>query len=71
MIKLKTATYLTLMAVLQFRMFSAEINVPSDLPTIADAINLSVDGDVIKLADGVYYEGSLVVNKSIEIVGQS
>ena len=71
MIKLKTATYLTLMAVLQFRMFSAEINVPSDLPTIADAINLSVDGDVIKLADGVYNEGSLVVNKSIEIVGQS
>ena len=42
-------------------LFSANcpINVPDDQPTIAAAISASVDGDVINIAAGTYYEHSL------------
>ena len=35
---------------------SQVINVPSDQPTIQSAINASVDGDTVLVADGTYYE---------------
>ena len=39
--------------------FAATINVPSDQPTIAAAISASVNGDVIAIAAGTYYEHTL------------
>ncbi|MCH2137270.1 MAG: right-handed parallel beta-helix repeat-containing protein [Phycisphaerales bacterium] len=39
--------------------FAATINVPADQPTIAAAISASVNGDVIAIAAGTYYEHSL------------
>ena len=38
---------------------AATINVPGDQPTIAAAISASVNGDVINIAAGTYYEHSL------------
>lgn len=44
------------------------ISVPSDAPTIQDAISLSSDGDTILIADGLYYgEG----NEGIECQGKA
>ncbi|MEE2907656.1 MAG: hypothetical protein VX527_07465 [Planctomycetota bacterium] len=39
--------------------FADTINVPGDQPTIAAAISASVNGDVIAIAAGVYYEANL------------
>ena len=39
--------------------FADTINVPDDQPTIAAAISASVNGDVIAIAAGVYYEANL------------
>ena len=50
--------------------YAATINVPGDLPFIYAAINLSVNGDVINIAAGTYYEGNLnPQGKAITIQG--
>jgi predicted outer membrane repeat protein len=52
--------------------FAATINVPGDHATIAAAISASVNGDVIAIAAGTYYEHSLNPNgKAITIEGTS
>ena len=49
---------------------AATINVPADQPTIAAAISASVNGDVIAIAAGTYYEHSLTPGgKAITIQG--
>jgi parallel beta-helix repeat protein len=50
------------MLVLAGTSFAATINVPGDQPTIAAAISASVNGDVIAIAAGTYYEHSLNPN---------
>jgi parallel beta-helix repeat protein len=44
------------------------IHVPDEFETIQEAINNASDGDIIKVASGIYYE-HLYVNKSITLVG--
>ena len=64
--------YTTLVATLMFTgtSFAETINVPGDQPTIAAAISASVNGDVIAIAAGTYYEHSLNPNgKAITIQG--
>jgi parallel beta-helix repeat protein len=45
------------------------INVPSDYPTIQEAINNAEEGDTVFVQSGVYYE-NVILNKSIALVGE-
>jgi len=49
---------------------AATINVPGDYPTIQQAIDNASDGDTIIVAAGTYTE-QLIINKSIDLIGQS
>ncbi|UCE39135.1 MAG: right-handed parallel beta-helix repeat-containing protein [Thermoplasmata archaeon] len=46
------------------------IYVPTDYPTIQDAINASKDGDTVFVFNGTYYE-NVVVNKTINLTGEN
>jgi hypothetical protein len=48
-----------------------ELHVPSQYPTIADAINNAVSGDTILIAAGQYHEHGLVVDEAITITTAS
>ena len=50
---------------------SATITVPTDYTTIQQAIDASVDGDVINVLSGTYYENINYNGKNIEIVGET
>jgi len=41
----------------------------SKLPSIKHAIELSLDGDTIRVMKGIYKEGNLVIQKSIVVIG--
>ena len=43
------------------------INVPADQPTIQSAINISVDGDTVLVADGTYFENINFKGKAITL----
>ena len=43
------------------------INVPNDQPTIQAAIDISVDGDTVLVADGRYYENITFNGKAITL----
>jgi hypothetical protein len=49
---------------------SAELNVPSEYPTIQAAINAAASGDTIRIAAGDYYEQALITNGSLTILGE-
>ena len=49
-------------------LFAAIINVPSDYATIGKALEVCLDGDIIKLSPGTYNE-TLMIDKSISIEG--
>ena len=53
--------------------FSIEIHspieVPTDFPTIQEAINNANDGDTIFVRNGMYYE-HVVVNKTVSLIGE-
>jgi parallel beta-helix repeat protein/predicted outer membrane repeat protein len=51
--------------------FAATINVPADQPTIAAAISASVNGDIIAIAAGTYYEHSLNTNNKAITIGSA
>jgi hypothetical protein len=44
------------------------IHVPDDFPTINEALDHAVDGDIIELAEGIYRE-QLLITKPVELVG--
>ena len=43
--------------------------VPTDYPTIQAAVDTAVDGDVIEIEPGVYFEAVVIEDKSIDVVG--
>lgn len=45
------------------------IRVPTDYPTIQEAINAATSGSVIFVGSGIYYE-HLIVNKTLKLVGE-
>jgi len=49
--------------------YDGPIKVPTDYPTIQEAINAATPGSVIFVGSGIYYE-HLVVNKTLELVGE-
>ncbi|UCE39251.1 MAG: right-handed parallel beta-helix repeat-containing protein [Thermoplasmata archaeon] len=49
---------------------AATIYVPTDYPTIQDAINASKDGDTVYVYSGTYYE-NIIVNKTINLTGEN
>lgn len=49
---------------------SATIIVPNNFPTIQEAINNAVDGDVIFIKIGTYFE-HVVVNKTVSLLGET
>ena len=48
-------------------LYGQVINVPGDQPTIQEAINASVDGDTVLVADGTYYENINFKGKAITL----
>ncbi len=51
------------------RAYQSTITVPSDYPTIQQAINAAGGGDTVLVHNGTYFE-RIVVNKSISLVGE-
>ena len=48
---------------------AAVIHVPADYPTIQDAVDASVNGDVIQIAGGTWYENIDIISKGIVLQG--
>ncbi|MBE77467.1 MAG: hypothetical protein CMG41_07000, partial [Candidatus Marinimicrobia bacterium] len=46
--------------------FATTINIPADYPTIQQGIDAAVDGDIVEIAQGTYYE-NLTINKEITL----
>lgn len=46
------------------------IIVPDNYPTIATAIGNATEGDTILIRSGTYYEHSLIINKTLSLVGE-
>ena len=51
-------------------LISSDIRVPTDYPTIQEAINAADSGDTIFVYNGTYYE-NVIVNKTLMLFGQS
>ena len=45
--------------------FSATLEVPSQYPTIQEAIDASIDEDTVSVAPGYYFDGPYMITKSI------
>ena len=58
---------LALMALTAINAKAADIHVPADEPTIELAINAAVDGDVIIVAPGIYFENVSFLGKTITL----
>ena len=63
----KSLLLLSCMFFLSIITYGQIINVPGDQPTIQDAINASVDGDTVLVADGLYYENIDFSGKGIVV----
>jgi len=46
------------------------IRVPSDYPTIQEAVDAAFAGGIIVVDDGIYYE-HVLVNKTLTLIGQN
>ena len=77
----KFTSAITLMLVLSVFLFSlpqigvveAEsktIVVPDDYPTIQEAIDIADEGDTICVKSGTYYNQTLIINKSLSLIGE-
>ncbi len=53
----------------QQRIWTVDVHGQADFDTIQEAINSAVDGDVILVDAGIYYE-HVVVNKTVSLVGE-
>jgi nitrous oxidase accessory protein NosD len=66
--------FLTSLVTLQPATLKAQlktITVPDDYPTITDAIGNATQGDIIFVKKGTYSEHSLVINKTLTIIGEN
>jgi parallel beta-helix repeat protein len=52
------------------RIWTVDDDGPADFNTIQAAINAAGDGDIIRVASGIYYE-NVVVNKSVKLRGEN
>ena len=57
---------LTLSLSIMPKISATTINIPADYPTIQEGIDAAVDGDIIEIAQGTYYE-NLIINKEITL----
>ncbi len=65
--------FLTASSIITFLPAKAEtkaIIVPDDYPTISDALIAAADGDTICVKKGTYKEGTLVINKTVTLIGE-
>jgi len=49
--------------------FGNVIRVPEDFPTVQEAINNATAGATIIIAPGIYYNQSMIINKTLTIIG--
>lgn len=47
------------------------ITVPTNYPTISEALNYAMDGDTILVLNGTYPEGNLLITKALSLVGEN
>jgi len=47
------------------------IIVPDDYPTIQEAVNVAISGDIVYVRAGTYYEEVLIEEKSISLIGEN
>jgi len=45
------------------------LNVPGEYPTIAAALEVAQEGDVVAVSPGTYYEHNLVMNRGVSLIG--
>ena len=64
----KTIAVLLLMLSATLTRNAGTIHVPSDFPTIQEAVNVSADGDTVLVAPGDYNEHTLLVTKGVTIL---
>lgn len=63
----KIALLLALILAHLVLLHSAIINVPSDYPTIKEAIYAAEDGDTVEVEDGLYLESNIIIDKKIRL----
>ena len=59
---------LALAAVLALRLDAGIRRVPADYATIKAAVAAAVDGDTVEIADGIYLEDNIVLDKRLKIL---
>ena len=53
----------------KFPLSSKTINVPSEIPTIQEAVDAAAEGDTIKIAEGTYNEALKITRKALVLRG--
>jgi hypothetical protein len=48
-------------------LFSKTIRVPHDFLTIKSAVSAALDGDIVEVDDGVYFERNIIVSRGITV----
>jgi hypothetical protein len=67
---MKKLFHISLLFILAVTISATTINIPADYPTIQEGIDASVDGDMVLVAQGTYYE-NLILEKEIVLASHA